>query len=187
MAKLTEFRYLADIPETTELWRPGMAIDDREFDAVVKVLQERDHQLEDYLTAAAHVDKQYVYSAAAGTGTLNGVTGAYAFIPGSPSLTVVKKYSDTALSVHFAITGYKTTNAGLVEFGLYDGTTSHKVGQFFYNTLSEHATMAASAHIMQGQRAGSYTLNFVCQQVAVEWNQDSNDWNSVTVQEVYDT
>lgn len=187
MAKLTEFRYLADIPETTELWRPGMDLEDREFDAVVKVLQERDHQLEDYLTSAAHVDQQYVYSAAAVAGTLGGVTGAWITLPGSPTLAIKKRYSDTALSVTMSISGYKTTNLGQVQFGLFDGTNSNKLGHFFFNELASHNTMTASAHIMQGRRAGSYNLLGVGQVAATEFNQDDNDWNSWIVQEVYDT
>lgn len=187
-AKPGDFRYLADIPETTELWRPGMDIDDRDFDDVVRVLQERDQQLEDYLTQAAFVEKSYVYSAAASAGTLGAVTGAYVVLPNSPQLVgFVKKYSDTAIKVTMAITGYKTNNAGLVQFGLYDGTTSHKVGHFYFNELSVHHTLSAVAHIMQGSRAGTYNFIAVAQVAAIEFNQDTNDWNSWTLEEVYDT
>lgn len=178
MAKGVRFTYPTDIATTLGPWREPLGDN---YEQVVAALHERDRQLEDALGYATFIDRQRNYNAVMAAGATD--LGAFAFMPGTPQLTFRKHYSDTSVRMDFHFTCYVTEAAGLVEAGLFDGTTTWKICQHFFNATYDHQQMSGTLDAT-GLANGLYTFTGLWSS-SVTATTDINDWLSFSLSEVY--
>lgn len=116
-----------------------------------------------------------------------GATGAWVDI--TNAVGVVKIIRGKMLVVTAKITGYKTGNAGGVQFRLSAGSLNNTPTNYhFYNTLSEHTEHNFEWHI-EGSKlnalltTGDISFKIQCKPDINNWQQDTNDRHKLIVKE----
>lgn len=128
--------------------------------------------------------KRYVKAAPTGTGATNNTT--FIDVPGPVDLAFTKRATHTALAIWGTMTHYATAAPGLTAHGVLINGTDYSLGDFFFNTMSEHTTIGMGNIVAAGLAAGNYTARLRWRSVggAVGLNVDNNDVANFFIEEV---
>jgi hypothetical protein len=119
---------------------------------------------------------------ATGVGSHNGT--AFLDVPGPIDLVFAKQATQTALHVVGSMTHY-CSGTGLSAHGLLINGVDYSIGDFFFNTPSEHTSIGFGGMIAAGLAAGTYTarLRWRIVHSLVTINCDNNDVALFSIQE----
>src|SRR5688572_11056416 len=127
--------------------------------------------------------KTYFFNGAPGTGSTSSAT--FVDLPGPIDKAIVKRETATALFVSGTFSAFKTTAAGLIDFGLLIGGVDYFIARLFFNTLSAHAHIPFNAVIANAVTAGPYTARVRWRVTGGPANTDSNDVVHIRFEEGY--